>query len=134
MEKETFDAIWIVGILTAADRRKCAPPRKTVTGVSEKASAGNKRSKDGPRTGGGCGSDRGEQPGSEEGWGAQTAGPQKGRCGWQPLTLVTMSFHQRPLMKADCQGIEREVRGGEGREGAGRGEEEGEKRIEERLR
>lgn len=37
-------------------------------------------------------------------------------------------------MKADCQGIEREVRGGEGREGAGTGEEEGEKRIEERLR
>lgn len=101
-----------------------------MTGVSEKASAGNKRSKDGPRTGGGRGSDRGEQRGSEEGWGAQTAGPLKGRCGWQPLTLVTMSFHQRPLMKADCQGIEREVRGGGGREGAGRGEE----RREERLR
>lgn len=44
MEKETFEAIWIVAILRAAD------PRKTVTGVSEEASAGNKSSKDGPRT------------------------------------------------------------------------------------
>lgn len=76
----------------------------------------------------------GEQRGREERWRAQTAGPLKGRCGWQPLTLVTMSFHQRLLMKADCQGIGREVRGGEGREGARREEEEGEKSIEERLR
>lgn len=37
-------------------------------------------------------------------------------------------------MKADCQGIGREVRGGEGREGARREKEEGEKSIEERLR
>lgn len=39
------------------------------------------------------------------------AGPLKGCCGWQPLTLVTMSFHQRLLMKADCQGMGRVVRG-----------------------
>lgn len=133
MEKDAFDAIWIVGILTVADRRKSALHRKTVTGVSEEASAGNKRSKDGPRTAGGCGNDRGEQRGSEEGWGGQTAGPLKGRCGWQPLTLVTMSFHQRPLMKADCQGIGREGRGGKGRQGAGRGRKGGE-RVEESLR
>lgn len=35
-------------------------------------------------------------------------GSVKGRCGWQPLTLVTMAFHQRLLMKADCRGIVRE--------------------------
>lgn len=50
-----------------------------------------------------------------ERWRAQTAGPLKGHCGWQPLTLVTMSFHQRLLMKADCQGIGRVERGGSGR-------------------
>lgn len=63
---------------------------------------------------------RGEWQGGEERWRVQTAGPLKGRCGWQPLTLVTMGFHQRLLMKADCQGIVREPRG---REGSRRGEE-----------
>lgn len=68
----------------------------------------------------GRGRRRGEWQGGEERWRVQTARPLKGRCGWQPLTLVTMGFHQRLLMKADCQGIVREPRG---REGSRRGEE-----------
>lgn len=68
----------------------------------------------------GRGSRRGQWRGGEERWRVQTARPLKGRCGWQPLTLVTMGFHQRLLMKADCQGIVREPRG---REGSGPGEE-----------
>lgn len=61
----------------------------------------------------------GEWQGSEERWRVQTARPLKGCCGWQPLTLVTMAFHQRHLMKADCQGIVREPRG---RKGSRRGD------------
>lgn len=60
---------------------------------------------------------RREWQGGEERWRVQTARPLKGRCGWQPLTLVTMGFHQRLLMKADCQGIVREPRGREGSRG-----------------
>lgn len=55
----------------------------------------------------------------------QTAGPLKGRCGWQQLTLVTMGFHQRLLMKADCRGIVREPREREETEEGGGGEEGG---------
>lgn len=51
----------------------------------------------------------------------QTARPLKGRCGWRQMTLVTMVFHQKLLMKADCWGIVREPREGEDSEGRGRG-------------
>lgn len=80
---------------------------------------------------------RAESQGGEERGRVQTAGPLKGRCGWQPPTLVTMGFHQRLLMKADCQGIVREPRGRKGCvwRGGGQESEQGRaKRIEERLR
>jgi len=54
---------------------------------------------------------RAEWQGGEGRGRVQTARPLKGRCGWQPLTLVTTGFHQRPLMKADCRGTVREPRG-----------------------
>lgn len=58
---------------------------------------------------------RGRWQVGEKRWRLRTARPLKGRCGWQLLTLVTMGFHQRLLMKADCQGIVREPRGEEER-------------------
>lgn len=90
----------------------------------------------------GRGKIRGGCQGSEERWRVQAARPLKGRCGWQLLTLATMGFHQRLLMKADCQAIVREPRGREGVEGEQERvrkkmeerEREREKRIEERLR
>ena len=39
--------------------------------------------------------------------------------------MVTMGFHERPLMKADCRGMVREPRGSKRREGEEE-EEEGE--------
>lgn len=66
--------------------------------------------------------------GGEERWRVQTARPLKGRCGWQRLTLVTMGFHQRLLMKADCQGIVREPKGWRGERGGGRERGEGERK------
>lgn len=91
----------------------------------------------------GRGKRKGGCQGGEERWRVQAARPLKGRCGWQLLTLATMGFHQRLLMKADCQGIVREPRGREEsrgwrgertRESEKREGREREKRIEERLR
>lgn len=48
--KKTFEAIWMVVILTAVDHKESTLARKTLTRVSEGASVGNKSSKDGPRT------------------------------------------------------------------------------------
>lgn len=62
-----------------------------------------------------------EWQGGEERWRVQTVRPMKGQCGWQPLTLVTMGFHQRQAGSGEGGG------GSEKREGR-------EKRIEKRLR
>lgn len=67
--------------------------------------------------GGGGGRETGRWQRGEERQRVKTVGPLKGRCGWQPLTLVTMGFHQRLLMKADCWRTVRELqekRGGKG--------------------
>lgn len=125
-------------IVTAADISTSAVQWKTVTRASDGTSAGDKSSRDGPRTRGGWRSKwrRGEEEegggwhGGEERRRVQTSRPLKGRCGWQPLTLVTMGFHQRLLMKADCQGTVREPKGrvgGEGRERRRREKGDGEK-------
>lgn len=58
-KKETFEANWTVVILTAVDISKSALQWKTVTWVSEGASAGDKSSRDGPETWGGWWSERG---------------------------------------------------------------------------